>query len=209
MDLNGFFRYLLLGISLSAPIGPVNAAQLNSGIKHGFFPAWFVGIGAMLADAVYMVLIYLGIASFLTTPAVKIALWVFGAVMLVYLGIASLRNLHSSELSVGGFPPSPVKSLSTGFFMALSNPLNIVFWFGIYGAILAESITRSSRIEWLPSLGIFAGIIVWDLMMAITASAFQRFVHPTWLRAISGVAGLLLIGFGLYFGLQAHRAIFN
>lgn len=32
-----FLTYILLGISLAAPVGPVNAAQLNRGIKKGFF----------------------------------------------------------------------------------------------------------------------------------------------------------------------------
>lgn len=50
--------YVLLGLSLAAPIGPVNAAQL--GIKFGFLHAWLVGVGAVLADGVYMLIVYLG-----------------------------------------------------------------------------------------------------------------------------------------------------
>lgn len=31
-----FFSCVFLGLSLAAPIGPVNAAQMDKGIKHGF-----------------------------------------------------------------------------------------------------------------------------------------------------------------------------
>ena len=31
-----FISYMILGLSLSAPVGPVNAAQLDKGIKKGF-----------------------------------------------------------------------------------------------------------------------------------------------------------------------------
>jgi len=31
------FGYIFLGLSLSAPIGPINAAQLDAGIKKGFW----------------------------------------------------------------------------------------------------------------------------------------------------------------------------
>lgn len=40
-----FLSYIFLGLSLAAPIGPVNAAQLDKGIKGGFLHAWFVGLG--------------------------------------------------------------------------------------------------------------------------------------------------------------------
>lgn len=71
-------RYILLGLSLAAPIGPVNAAQLDKGVRYGFFHAWLVGLGAMAADAVFMLLIYFGLAHFLTTPFMKTFLWSCG-----------------------------------------------------------------------------------------------------------------------------------
>ena len=47
------FSYILLGISLSAPVGPINIAQINKGIKM-VLSAWLVGVGAMSADVVMM-----------------------------------------------------------------------------------------------------------------------------------------------------------
>ncbi len=46
-------------------MGPINAAQLEKGIRSGFFHAWILGIGALLADVIYMALIYLGVIHFL------------------------------------------------------------------------------------------------------------------------------------------------
>ena len=59
-----FLSYVFLGLSLSAPMGPINAAQLEKGIRSGFH-AWILGIGALLADVIYMALIYLGVIHFL------------------------------------------------------------------------------------------------------------------------------------------------
>ncbi|KYD08519.1 hypothetical protein B4102_2796 [Heyndrickxia sporothermodurans] len=53
-----FFSYIILGISLAAPIGPINAAQLDKGIKNGFLHSWVLGIGAMTADIFYMLCVY-------------------------------------------------------------------------------------------------------------------------------------------------------
>ena len=123
-----FFGYIFLGLSLSAPVGPVNAAQIDRGIKSGFWHAWIFGVGAMAADIVYMILIYFGVAQLLTAPLVKTFLWLFGFFVLTYTGIESLRkiNLQESPKKDGG-NTSVGNSFMTGFFISLSNPLSIVF----------------------------------------------------------------------------------
>lgn len=76
--MNIFLSYIVLGLSLSAPVGPVNAAQIDKGIKNGFWHAWIFGLGAMTADGLYMLFIYFGLSQFLTAPFVKTFLWLFG-----------------------------------------------------------------------------------------------------------------------------------
>ena len=90
------FWLYLLGLSLSAPVGPVNAAQIDRGIKSGFWHAWIFGVGAMAADIVYMLLIYFGVAQLLTAPLVKpfVAVRLF---VLTYTGIESLRKINLQE----------------------------------------------------------------------------------------------------------------
>ncbi len=155
--MNTFMTYVVLGISLSAPIGPINAAQLDRGARFGFMHAWLVGLGAMCADVVYMLLIYFGLAHFLDTPFVKTFLWTFGCFVLIYTGIETLNNLKVPPETPSGQPLSGANSFRSGFMMALMNPLNILFWLGIYGSILASSMQSSGMLSiLLHSLGIFA-----------------------------------------------------
>lgn len=65
-----FFSYIFLGLSLSAPMGPINAAQLDKGIRYGFWHSWLVGVGGMGADAIFMLAIYFGLALFIDTPII-------------------------------------------------------------------------------------------------------------------------------------------
>lgn len=200
--------YILLGLSLSIPIGPINAAQLNKGMQYGFVEAWLLGLGAMVGDALFMLLIYFGVADFLTTPYMKSFLWLAGFFILVYTGIESIVEarkvtspIHSKETNG--------KSFRTGFLMAISNPLNILFWLGIYGALLANISGRYSPIQMLTySSAIFIGIFLWDLFMAGMASGLKRFFHSKLLQVLSVSAGLSLVGFGLYFGYKAISFMF-
>lgn len=207
--MNTFLSYLVLGISLSAPVGPINAAQINKGIHNGFFHAWLVGLGAMVADAVFMLLIYFGVAQFLTTPIMKSFLWLFGFFILVYSGIESIVAAKTTIRKDSSENESSGKSFRTGFFMAISNPLNIIFWLGIYGAVLAKTSDVYSHSQLLLySSGIFLGIFLWDIIMASIASSFKRFLNLRALQIISVAAGVSLIGFGIYFGYEAYMLIF-
>ncbi|MHA0857269.1 LysE family translocator [Paenibacillus sp. CMAA1364] len=205
-----FMSYVFLGISLSAPIGPINAAQLDRGARFGFTQAWLIGLGAMCADLIYMLLIYFGLAHFLDTPFMKTFLWCFGCFVLIYTGIDTLRNMKQDPQSDSRAEQSSLNSFRSGFMLAITNPLNILFWLGIYGSILAESVQNHglTLVLWHSS-GIFAGILLWDVVMATLASSFHKFGNRNTLRIISIVAGCSLIGFGIYFGYQAFTYIIS
>ncbi|MBP2240373.1 threonine/homoserine/homoserine lactone efflux protein [Cytobacillus eiseniae] len=203
-----FLGYVFLGLSLAAPIGPVNAAQLDKGIKSGFFHSWLVGLGAMTADAVYMLMVFLGIVHFLEIPFMKTFLWSFGFFVLVYTGIESIIHAGKVALSTRDSGDSAVKSFLSGFFMSISNPLTILFWLGIYGSILAETVNKFDTPHIiLYSLAIFTGLIIWDITMAAIASGFRKFLNEKSLRSISIFSGISLIGFGVYFGIQAFKEL--
>ncbi|HEY0828378.1 MAG TPA: LysE family transporter [Bacilli bacterium] len=204
-----FVSYVLLGLSLSAPIGPINAAQLDKGIKGGFMSAWLLGVGAMTADILYMILVYLGVVHFIETPFMKTFLWLFGFFVLIYTGVESLQSAsRMAEVRTSGVE-SNSRSFLSGFLLSLSNPLTILFWLGIYGSVLAETAaTYRTHDLVIYSCAIILGVSLWDLSMACLASSFRKFLTTRILTFISILSGLSLIGFGLYFGLEAFRALF-
>lgn len=203
------FSYVLLGVSLSAPVGPINVAQINKGIKNGFLSAWLVGVGAMLADVMMMFLIYFGVSTYLTTPIAKLMIWVFGFFTLLYLGYESIRDASKQVDSIENEEKEhPMKSFAAGFFIAISNPLNIVFWIGIYGAVLTSAIgTVGKEKALLYSIMIFVGIMIWDLFMATTIHFGRKFVNDRIMKWISLAAEIILVGFGMYFGYEAVQGV--
>jgi L-lysine exporter family protein LysE/ArgO len=204
-----FFSYILLGLSLSAPIGPINAAQLDKGIRFGFWHAWLVGVGGMMADGIFMLLIYFGIAQFVDVPIIKLILWSSGFLVLCYTGYESILKSDSLSGSNSEFRyESKSKALRTGFFMAASNPLNILFWLGIYGSMLAQTSNQHESYQVLIySSGIFIGITLWDIVMASIATGARKWVKPPILRVISVLSGFVLICFGIFFGVHALRLL--
>lgn len=207
--MNVIISYIILGLSLAAPIGPINAAQLEKGIKNGFLHSWLVGLGAMVADILYMAAVYFGLVQFLEIPIIKAFLWLFGFFILIYTGVESLITAGRLVSSRRKNEESAFKSFFSGFLMSLSNPLTILFWLGIYGSVLAKTVTMYETNQLLLySSAIFIGIVIWDFTMAIISSSFRRILSANILTFISIISGLSLICFGLYFGYQGISILF-
>lgn len=195
--------YIMLGISLAAPIGPVNAAQIEKGLRGGFLHSWFVGIGAMIADLLYMLIVFLGVSHFLEIEGVKVFLWLFGAFVLTYTGVESFKTgaNEASGTRNSIINESLAQSFWSGFLISVTNPLTILFWLGIYGSVLAKTVTLYEINQiWLYSAAIFVGIAAWDIAVAVLSSTARRFVNQKAISRVSILSGICLIGFGVYFG---------
>lgn len=205
--------YILLGFSLSVPVGAITIEMIKRGLLDGFWHAWLVGVGGMSADVVLMLLIYFGLAELLTGTAVQITIWLCGCVVLVYLGISGIRDAFRKREFVPGAirrTDTLIKAYFAGFAIALSNPLNIIFWISIYGSVLASTLQMLAGNQvLLYSSAIFVGIAIWDLVIAGSVHVGRSFTGERFMKWFSIIAGLALIGFGLSFGWQAAAKLFS
>lgn len=210
MSLTILFSYILLGLTLAAPIGPVNSARLDKGIKNGFWHAWMVGTGSMIADGFFMLMVFFGMVHFLDVPIIQIFLWLFGAFILIYSGVESISGINSITLADSRGKDSLAKCFLTGFIMSITSPLSILFWLGIYGSVLAKTAQVSETGSLLVySSMIFLGLTLWDIFVAALTTGLRNFLRIGTLRFISIISGLSLIGFGIYFGSQGIQALLN
>lgn len=205
-----FLSYVFLGLSLSAPVGPINAAQLDKGLKKGFWHAWLFGLGAALADILYMTLVYMGVVHFLSTPFMQTFLWFFGAFVLIYSGIESIISAGKVTISSTRKDDSLLSTMLSGFLMSLSNPMTILFWLGIYGSVLVKIAADSGTGQLLfNSAAVIFGVLIWDFFMACMASTFRKYLSHRAITIISVISGLSLIFFGIYFGFRAFKLLFS
>ncbi|WP_043931418.1 LysE family transporter [Bacillus sp. EB01] len=210
MVLNVYLSYIILGLTLAAPIGPVNSARIDKGLKNGFWHAWAVGTGSMMADAAFMLTVYLGLVRFLDYPYVQVFLWLFGGFVLIYSGIESMISASSLKLEQRRAKESIFKCFFSGFLISISSPMSILFWLGIYGSVLAKTASSYGTEKLLIySSMIFLGLCLWDIFVATLASGSRRFLNANTLVAISVISGLSLVGFGVYFGVQGIKALAN
>lgn len=195
---------MTIGVALAAPIGPINIEIVKRGIQGGYMRGWLVGLGALSADTLYAILIVSGLTPLADRPALRVPLFLAGAVMLVWIGVNSVRTALSGAGSDPGRVPAGRASYLTGVLMALFNPMGLVYWLSVGAALVADAVERAGSTG-APMLvgGVFAGIFLWVTFLSWLAQVARRFVTGRGMLWVTGIGGIVLIGFGLWFVYQA------
>lgn len=198
---------IFLGLSIAAPVGPINIEIVKRGLSYGFWAALFVGIGGMSSDLLLMGAMFLGMSAILTIGWVKILLMIMGAVVLIHSGLLSLKapDLLRDQSQEHRHVSSYLRwnSFLKGFLIAGTNPMNLLFWISIYGSVLSGAFQEENIMtSFLLSLLVFIGIGLWNLNLAFTTHFGRLLASPLVLRGVHVVASLVLIGFGVKFGYQ-------
>lgn len=159
---------ILLGLSLAAPFGPVNVEIVKRGLNSGFKQAFVTGLGAMTADTTYLTIIFFGLVSFLKMPLLKIFFALAGSLILIYLGVTSIKDFLGKtdydEKQNRRFFKNPYVA---GYVIALSCPITIVWWTGVFGALLASQDSIQTNFSaYLSCLTILLGCFIWIVFLS-------------------------------------------
>ena len=208
--MDSIFTYMFLGISLAASIGPVKTVLINTGLRNGFFHAWYFSLGGLTTDIMYMLIVYFGVGQFIDSIVLKVILWSFGCFVLLYTGIENLLTLHKIEMKLKSGKRNRLRhAIISGFLMSWLNPLTILFWLGIYGSILAKTASTSSGYQIIiNSTAILLGIALVDFLYSFFSSVARKKLSTKLLMVVTLISSIIMIGFGIYFGMHAYDELF-
>jgi threonine/homoserine/homoserine lactone efflux protein len=188
------------GISLSGVMlpGPMTAATIARGYNDKNAGV-LIGLGHGVVEMPIMALVYFGFASYLTIPLVKQITGVAGGLLLIVMG---LIVFFTFKKPVTGSAVAPYGSLVTGIVMTGGNPYFFLWWatiglalitgavaFGIYGIVLFAVVHWSCD-------------IVWSQVVSMTVFKTRHLWTPAVQKTVFGICALVLVGFGLWFGIS-------
>ncbi len=207
MEKYSLLQNIILGLSLAAPIGPVNLEIIKRGLKSGFKQAFFTGAGAMSADTTYLTLIFFGLTSFLNIAFLKIILGIAGSIILIYLGLISAKEFFR-KAAMAENPSRQLfqSSFITGYVLAISSPMTIVWWTGIFGALLAAQANAPANLSaFFSCFSILLGCFLWVFFLSTALHWGKKIINEKIIGLISLIAGIFLVGFGFYFLYQTYK----
>lgn len=125
---------LLIGIFISAPMGPIGMLVIQRTLNKGRRPALFTGVGAALSDLTYSLLTGLGL-SFITDfiIAKELLLQIIGSVVLIAFALYLFKKNPTLALKKPDNAPNTFwKDFGTGFLFTFANPLILFFIIGLF-----------------------------------------------------------------------------
>src|SRR6266850_1536653 len=196
---------VLLGLSIAAPIGPVNIAMIQRGLREGFAGAFLLGVGSTTADLIYILLAYAGADPLSQHAAARVILFGAGAVVMGWLGYGAIRAGLLGTTGGGDEVPGAVRrsAFASGFGITIVNPMTIAFWLGILAASLAARGRGSVTMELLYIASLAGGCLLWCAGLAAALHYGRQVARGRAIKVVSILAGLALIGFGIDFAVKA------
>src|SRR3712207_780176 len=192
---------LALGLAVAAGFGPISVLALTSGLRHGFLPAFGVGVGAALVDGLYALLAGLGLAALVPGDELQLV----GGVALLWIGWRMVRAHGGDALAMTSFR----RGLGVSFAATLANPLTIVSWAAAFTAVVPGlGISRVETLTVLP-LSVAVGTLLWFTGLATASTVAGRRLGPRALQVASIVAGVLIAAFGAVFLVRGALAVFG
>ncbi len=158
----------LLGWSVAWPPGPINAEIARRCLAGGFWAGFSLLLGACSADALWAVLVSLGVGLLFTGPMARAVMGVVSVALLLALSFVFLRGAWRA-LSGGEAAravPSRFDSRRASFLlgaaMALTSPWNVAFWLAAIGRPEMAGYSTPSLL--VVAAAVIAGALTWGLL---------------------------------------------
>lgn len=194
----------LIALSFAAPPGPVAMETMRRGLRGGFGPALRVQLGSIIGDLTWCLAALIGLAPLTQVAWVRGALGLAGIAVLLYLGVAGLRDAARPPVIDTTRPSAHQRgAFRSGLWISMANPMAVGYWLGIGGALAAAGLIGQS----LPQtfgfvVGFVAAVVGWAFLMAGLVRWGRPLITPTLYRWVSLACGLTLIAFGLALAAQ-------
>lgn len=145
---------VVIGLSLAAPPGPVNALIASHAVTRSWRAGFLVGCGAMTADAGFLVLSVAANTLVLRAVTWLPAVAILGAGVLVYFAYEAARSWGRDPVIGARTKRAYATSYATGLGTNLTSPYPILWWLTV-GLVLVAQVGPALLV------GFFAGIFLW------------------------------------------------
>ena len=197
-------RGLVIGVVVSAPMGPVGIYCLQRTLDKGRLSGFYTGIGAAVSDLIYCLLTGFGLSfieDFINNHRHPIQL--IGSIVLIFFGIWLIRKKPDDSLAADADhgAPSPEGDILKGFALTFSNPLILFLIIGLFAQFnfVIEGIKFYHYI--LGFIGISAGALGWWWLVTYFVDKLRGHFNKRTMKYINMVIGSVILIFaavGIY-----------
>jgi threonine/homoserine/homoserine lactone efflux protein len=199
----------LLGWSVAWPPGPINAEIARRCLARGFWAGFGLLLGACSGDALWAVLVSIGVGVLFAGPTARAAMGALSVALLLVLAFMFLRGAWRS-MRAPAVAPAPSRfdgrraSYLLGATMALTSPWNVAFWLAAIGRPEFSRYGASALLVVVAA--VIAGALTWGLIWSGSVVLLRRQAGAGargWDVGVKALTGALM----LYFAVASARAL--
>jgi threonine/homoserine/homoserine lactone efflux protein len=193
----------VMGFIAAIPTGPVQIEVIRRSINGHVLSAMNVILGALIADMIYGMVAFLGIAPFFHDEKIRAYFWLAGSFILAGLSLLIIKNTFSRD-------PSKIESrylrkkrwgLIGGFIISIINPAMIFWW--LIGANLFLDLNLIDRFTTDVALSFVTagctGIATYLSLLSLIFYWIKQFISVKIIKKINLFSAILLIIIAVYF----------
>jgi threonine/homoserine/homoserine lactone efflux protein len=196
MELSFFFKGLIIGASVSAPVGPIGLLCVNRCLTEGRVRGFVSGLGAATADMLFCIIAGFGF-SFVSRFLDEQAIWIrfVGACCLIFLGLKIILS-RPEEKSCAVTGGDLLHVYVSTMLLTLINPVTILFFVALFTS-LGLTLTRDAHLSLaLLTMGVFVGAIFWWFLLTGFVSLFHRKLSQPTMRWVNWTLGTIIMVLG-------------
>lgn len=193
-----YFEGILLGLSVSIPLGPIGIICLHRTLSRGRMSGFVSGLGAAVADTFFAAVAGFGLSVFLKFfTEQKLYLTLGGGLVLIILGIFLFFSNTIKQARQQQKSNKLLSDFISVFFLTISNPLTILFFTAMLSGfnILDDGSFDKTAIA---IFGIFTGAMLWWFTLTTLVNLFRRKFRLRRLWYLNRITAVLIIIFGIF-----------
>jgi threonine/homoserine/homoserine lactone efflux protein len=186
--MEAFFRGIVLGLTIAAPVGPIGLLCIRRTLSHGWRAGFVSGLGAATADVCYGMLAVFGLTALTTfqRPAA-----VIGGFLLLYMGWQTTRMVPTQTANA-----KPGNMYLSTLTLTITNPATILVFIGLFSGMSGvRQLSQSAAMALVAGVGV--GSALWWLTVSQITTWLGRDITPQGMLWINRLSGIIIFGFGI------------
>jgi len=185
-----FFKGILLGLSVAAPIGPINLLCIQRTLSRGRLHGFVSGLGAATADTLYGLIAALGLTA-VSALLLRQQVWLqlLGGLFLLGVGLKTALTAPVDRAAAPTVGSGLARAYCSVLLLTLANPATILLFFAVFSALGLGGAAGGTGGAVLLVLGVFTGSAVWWLFLSLAAGLLRGHLTDGRMRAVNLIAG--------------------
>lgn len=191
-------RGLIIGVVVSAPMGPVGIYCLQRTLDKGRLSGFYTGVGAAVSDLIYCLLTGFGLSfieEFINRHRSPIQL--LGSVVLIFFGIWLIRKKPDGSIAADADHGAPSREgdVLKGFALTFSNPLILFLIIGLFAQFnfVIEGMKFYHYV--LGFIGIIGGALGWWWLVTYFVDKLRGHFTRRTMKRINMAIGVIILIF--------------